>query len=103
MTVLCTYIDMEISYSNITVDSTSPTFVLSPSDWTSISSSGIAPNPANNSLISDFVGDLNAFYNSSLSVTTNQGAMVNITFQGELLSYSRGRVKRERGRVRRES
>ncbi|WVQ83344.1 hypothetical protein IAT38_005483 [Cryptococcus sp. DSM 104549] len=69
------------STSNLTLDDTSPSFILSPSNaWTTLPSRS-SSSPSNATLATMY-SDTSPFYNGTLAMTTSQDARMDITFRG---------------------
>lgn len=74
--------------SNLTVDNTSPSFIYSSSSsWSQLSSpiSSASSSFGNSSFTSLFNTTIDNFYNETMSITTEEGAKVELNFEGEAI------------------
>ncbi|EAL18379.1 hypothetical protein CNBJ3020 [Cryptococcus deneoformans B-3501A] len=74
--------------SNLTVDNTSPSFIYSSSSsWSQLSSpiSSASSSSGNSSFTSLFNTTIDNFYNETMSITTEEGAKVELNFEGEAI------------------
>lgn len=77
---------MNSRYTNITLDNTSPSFTYSISDWAILGPNGTIGTAANVSAVESYQ-DRGNFYNGSLGVSTVVGGRVDLSFNGEFISW----------------